>query len=315
MTLPFQLTDANWLSFSINGEDWAIRQSPFDKFTVKLNFARNHVARYPSPRSFVDEVHAGAERLVKNLVEPNDRQLKVFYSGGIDSEIALRALHRVKDRPSLLPIILHYSNGHNDAEVEAALRTCDELELKPYVVDHDMEHFVDSGRAYELALRYECSQLAYLSVLHHADVLGPYLMVMGGEILFQKHWVSGEGKWYYVYREDEDAATYRFSQFHGRPLVNEFFSYTPEMFLAWFEHPAVQEVFHNPYKLSMISSKNALLKELYFDPLGLTPNATVKKHGFENMLVLNEQVQAQIRGLFPPMQEFRIPISQLQRTL
>jgi hypothetical protein len=89
--------------------------------------------------------------------------------------------------------------------------------------------------------------------------------------------------WCHHFRENEDASAMRFSFKYNIPLVNEWFSYTPEMMLFFLEDPDVQNLINNPnYKITSVSSKNSILKNLY-------PEIRVKQktHGFERLLGFN----------------------------
>ena len=90
--------------------------------------------------------------------------------------------------------------------------------------------------------------------------------------------------WHYCFRENEDASAMRFSNLYNIPLVNEYFSYTPELLLYYLEHADIKSLISNKYnyKLSSVSSKNAILKKL-------VPEIRVRKktHGFEKLLAFN----------------------------
>jgi ABC-type dipeptide/oligopeptide/nickel transport system permease component len=107
---------------------------------------------------------------------------------------------------------------------------------------------------------------------------------MGGEALLTRAVSLDNSYWYYTFRENEDASAMRFSNQYNIPLVNEWFSYTPELLLYYLENPSIQELTTNRfnYKLTSVSSKNKILKRL-------CPYATPKKktHGFESLLAFN----------------------------
>jgi hypothetical protein len=90
--------------------------------------------------------------------------------------------------------------------------------------------------------------------------------------------------WYYTFRENEDASAMRFSNHYNIPLVNEWFSYTPELLLYYLENPKIQELVTDRfnYKLSSVSSKNKILRRLcpYIMP-------KKKTHGFESLIAFN----------------------------
>jgi hypothetical protein len=208
-------------------------------------------------------------------------------------------------------VTLEFPKSLNGEDVAIATNLCRALGVRQEIVTHDVVGFADDPLLTSMSQSLQCSQIAYLSVMRYVHWYEGDTIVMGGEILFQKHWnpATKEPDWYYVYREDEDAMTYRFSQHHSIPVINEYFSYTPELFYSWFNDPLVQEVFTNPYKLSMVSSKNRILTERYFKPQGIEPATTTKRHGYEQLLAFNELTQARLRSELIPPQDARIPIS------
>jgi hypothetical protein len=76
----------------------------------------------------------------------------------------------------------------------------------------------------------------------------------------------------------------RFSIKYNIPLVNEYFTYTPELVLHYLRDVHIRNLVSDPlnYKLSSVSTKNAVLKKL-------VPQIRVRKktHGFENLLGFN----------------------------
>jgi hypothetical protein len=107
--------------------------------------------------------------------------------------------------------------------------------------------------------------------------------VMGGEALLTRYVNLKNSYWYYTFRENEDASAMRFSFKYNIPLVNEWFSYTPEMMLFYLEDPDIQNLINNPnYKITSVSSKNIILKKLYPEI-----RSKQKTHGFERLLGFN----------------------------
>ena len=83
----------------------------------------------------------------------------------------------------------------------------------------------------------------------------------------------------------------RFSLKFNLPLVNEYFSYTPELLLYYLEDPDITNLVSTKYnyKLTSVSSKNAVLKKL-------VPEIRVRKktHGFERLLGFNFEAYRQL---------------------
>ena len=115
--------------------------------------------------------------------------------------------------------------------------------------------------------------------------------VMGGELLLRRNIGTDPSSWYYCLRENEDGSAMRFTDKYKLPLVNEWFSYTPELMLYYLEYPDIQTLVTTKYnyKLSSVTSKNGILKKL-------VPNIRVRKktHGFEKLLGFNFEAYRQL---------------------
>jgi hypothetical protein len=152
-------------------------------------------------------------------------------------------------------------------------------------------------------------------VCHHIKKLG-LPAVMGGELMLRRNINTDPSHWYFCFRENEDGCIMRFSMKYNIPVVNEFFSYTPELMLHYLTHPKIQSLVNTKYnyKLSSVTSKNAILKEL-------VPSLRKKSktHGFEKLLAFNFQTmrdfeKCQIKRLEPSLDgiEFNKTISLLK---
>ena len=151
----------------------------------------------------------------------------VMFSGGTDSEIVLRAFIHNGVTPRC--VFISFKNGYNHNDLINAQIVCQELGITVEIIEFDVKDFYNSGQASEFAAEIQCRQMAYLSVYHHIKKLG-VPAVMGGEMLMRRHiYRDKECDWYYTFRENEDASAMRFSLKYNLPLVNEWFSYTPEM--------------------------------------------------------------------------------------
>jgi hypothetical protein len=152
------------------------------------------------------------------------------------------------------------------------------------MIDFDVKEFYNSGEALWFSNQIDCSQITYLMIYYQVMKLTAPA-VMGGEMLLQRDSsLTSPSYWYHCFRENEDASAMRFSEKFKIPLVNEWFSYTPEMMLYYLEDFELQEVISDPSnkKLSSVSSKNTILKSLF-------PEIRTKKktHGFEKLLGFN----------------------------
>ena len=283
-------TYKNHLKYSIGGREYGYRETPIEKFVVSLGAVDPDQYR---TSSFEEELHRTAH-LVR---EDFGKDLILFLSGGTDSEIVLRNFIHNGFKPQCA--VIRFENGYNAGEVAEAEAIAMELGVKLHIIDFNVHNFFFSGEATEFGEQIQSTQLTYIMVYRSVMKLGAPA-VMGGEALLTRQVNLNDSYWYYTLRENEDASAMRFSHKFGVPLVNEWFSYTPELLLYWLENPLVKELVTNRYnyKLNSASSKNSILSTLY------KTRPKSKTHGFEKLLDFNQEVykelgRTQIKRLEP----------------
>lgn len=268
-------TKDNHLTYSIGGREYGYRETIYDKYQVSVG--KVDIERYTSS-SWVEEQYRTAHLVRHNL----GKDLVVMFSGGTDSEIVLRSFKHIGITPRV--IFIKFKDDYNIQDLHTGLAVARDIGVDVEIIDFDIIDFYKSGQAFEFASQIHCRQMAYLSVYHHILKLGAPA-VMGGELLLRRHVrLDSAGKWYYCFRENEDASAMRFSIKYNIPLVNEWFSYTPEMIAYYLGHQVTQSLIHNRFncKLSSVSTKNMALKS--FMPSVLDKKKT---HGFEKLLGFN----------------------------
>lgn len=253
---------------------------------------------------------------VQKLIADHGTKLALFYSGGSDSEVALRMLLEAGVKPEVH--IIQFAENLNWHEIHHAFDLCASLGIEPVVWHHDAIRYIKSEGYMHLATKYQCSQIAYLKVLEYARRVDRPV-IMGGEIYFQKHQLHDGGRvhadtaWYYIYREDEDGVTYRYSYDTGHPVINEFFTYTPNLLYSWMIHPSIKRIANNeePGKITLLSIKG----KVYQQELGIQLAAQKKFHGYEALTWVNRFVQQKMKALLPPMQTCKYEYNQLVNDL
>lgn len=244
--------------------------------------------------SWEEEFTIACELLVQNF----GPTFNVFYSGGFDSEILVRTLVKIGAKPIVHTIC--FTSGENKNETDNSVSVCLELGLTQKLWFHNVQEYIQNKEYLELGVKYSCSQIAYLTVLKYIEKCTDYPCLLGGEIYCQKHAKPSfsakplDYSWYYIYRENEDAVTYRYSNATGHPVINEIFSYTPELMKAWFELNTIKDIVSGKimHKLSLLSSKRLIFEEAYKTPT----TAKRKLHGYENLMWTNRMANLEIRS-------------------
>lgn len=271
----------NHLRYDIGERLFGFRENSTEKFQVSLGVIDPDHFRISNYRQ---ELRRTADSVYREL----GKDLVVLLSGGTDSEIVLRNFIEIGIKPKCVAI--RFTGGYNDHDINEAIEISKELDVKLDVIDFDIKEFYKSGNAIEFGKQIQCTQLAYLmSYFNILKLDAP--AVMGGEVLLSRHISAKESFWYYTFRENEDASAMRFSEKYNIPLVNEWFTYTPELILYYLENPIIKQLVTDRfnYKLTSVSTKNLILKQLY-----PTIRDKIKTHGFERLQGFNHESYREI---------------------
>lgn len=270
-------TLGNHLKYYINDRLYGWRETPYEKY--KLTVGKIDQNHYKSS-NWLNEQYRTADQIYKEF----GKDLVVMFSGGTDSEIVLRAFLKIGIKPRCC--FIKFKDDYNLDDLRQAEMTANELGLHLEVIEFDIINFYRSGEAFEFAGPIQCRQIAYLCVYFNILKLG-FPSVMGGEMLLRRHVTREGSKWYYTIRENEDASAMRFSIKYNIPLVNEWFSYTPEMMAYYLDQEKIKWLItekHN-YKLASVSTKNEILYSLMPDIIKKR-----KTHGYEKLMGFNGEV-------------------------
>ena len=274
-------TQNNHLTYTIGDRLFGHRETPYEKY--KVNVGRIDHDHYKTS-NWLEEQYRTADIISKEF----GKDLVVFFSGGTDSEIVLKSFLQIGIKPRA--VFIKFKNDYNIEDFKIAVAIAEELAIDLEVIEFDVKEFYRSGEAAEFATTLQCRQIAYLTVYYNILKLQAPA-VMGGEMLLRRHVTLTDSKWYYCIRENEDASAMRFSLKYNVPLVNEWFSYTPEMIGYYLEDPTIQWLITDRYnyKLASVTSKNRILRRLF-------PNITpkIKTTGYEQLLGFNGETYREL---------------------
>lgn len=275
-------TQNNHLHYTIGGRKFGHRMTPYEQYKVYAGKVDPVVYKNSSWRN----------ELVKtadSVYQEYGKDLILFLSGGTDSEIVLRNFLEIGVKPRC--VIIKFTNDYNLPDVLEGIEIAKQLDVKLDIIEFDVKDFYKSGQALDFSKQIDCTQITYLMVYYHIMKLNSPA-VMGGEMLLGRNVSRTSTFWYYCFRENEDASAMRFSEKFNIPIVNEWFSYTPEMMLYYLENLDIQQLMSDRfnYKLTSVSSKNLILSKLY-------PGIKMRKKttGFEKLMGFNSDTYRQLR--------------------
>ena len=239
--------------------------------------------------SFRAECLETARLIQQNAKEP----INVLFSGGIDSETALRSFHEagVPVRAS----ILKFKNNLNVHDYSWAVQTCEELQIPYRLFELDLHSFWNSPEALRYADETQCTSPQLIATMWLIDQCVGYCVLGSGENFLHDLGAESERPGWYLSEKEKIAAWYRHFIVRGRNGCPGFFQYTPELMLAWILDPLAVELWRRPAAshLDSISTKLRVYRQ-HFD-LRVRPKYT----GFEKVPDDDAAFRAKLKSRFP----------------
>jgi hypothetical protein len=217
----------NWLTWYYDGVERGKKTRPNSKYELKIKATINKPVK-----SYKEELLANARLIRDSFSEPFD----LLFSGGLDSEGILRCNHHLGIPTNVY--IFKYENNFNSFDVNHALRICNELNVKPKVIDFNLKHFFEND-AYDIwKIGYFKSpgRLPHLKMLEYLD----NIPIFGDGVpdwVYDKQW---------LYKIDEtNHSTTCYANTIGRTVLADWYEYSPEVILSHLQTSSMQQLINN----------------------------------------------------------------------
>jgi hypothetical protein len=233
-----------------------------DTFTVAVNSL---------PIKF-DNYYLESCKAAEEIYNLKQGKLYLMYSGGVDSEYALSVFLSLG--MEVTPVIVRMTPYYNAHDFKYASDFCDSKNLKPLIIDIDLNEFVNSGKILDIAKSMRSSVYHYSTTAYAISQLDGTVICGDGEAYINNQ----DGIWSVTMYEFDYALVnyYKDNNIHGTPHFNR---YTPEMMISFLTSKRMKELADNKHlgKLGSNSSKGIIYNESSNFNLTLRP----KYHGFE----------------------------------
>lgn len=238
----------NWLEWSYDDISFSPPSTEKSKFNLKLNSVKNLVIK-----SYYDELLNNASKIRDSFREP----INLFFSGGINSQIILRSYLDLK-----IPInvyIIKFNNDINLVDVTTAINICQSLNVRYQTIDFDLKSFFekDAESIYDRCFSLDPTKLILLKSTENINGVS----IFGtGEFYF----ISDNDTWRLKLTEENFKISTALERFN-RPIVSNWFYYSPELLLSFINHPKVNQLLNNEIlgKESSLSIRGTLHKEFW----------------------------------------------------
>ena len=282
-----ELTYKNHFRFGYNGVPWSSRADAGDHWFADYGPCER------APLDFGSECVATA----RTIASQAEQDIWVLFSGGIDSELVLRAFHAAGIR--VRAAILRFKHDLNVHDISYAVIACESLGVHYRFFDLDLESFLASDAALALADETRCLSPQLLPTMWCMGEVPGYPVLGSGDCYLVRRaaieTVSGHWKYRFtdsvaetpgawdLWEKEKIAAWYRYLLRYGKAGCAGFFQYTPELMLAFLREPEIAVCVGTAQACSSTPSKFPVYSR-YF-PLVARP----KYNGYERALHIDQK--------------------------
>ena len=257
----------NWISWSYDSDPkQTFKLSPDSKMTISVNPKIQHPLR-----SYRQEILDN----IQLIRDSYDGPLDLMFSGGGDSELALRCFRELGIPVNV--ITFRYTDGINRRELQQAVDICQDLNVQQTIIDLDLKKFYEN-EAYNIwttGYYLNAGRLAHMKMIEYLD--NTPLFCDG--VTQSPYAISRrpDGQWHFQFLEISFSLT-NYCNRIGRPAVSNVFDFSPRPLARFLQIPTVAGLFTNrlPNITDYSTIKYQLLNQLY---PGITHRN--KFHGFE----------------------------------
>lgn len=227
----------------------------------------------PFPSSY-DNYHKESLRAAEEIYDKKQGKLNLMYSGGVDSEYMLNVFLELG--MEFTPIVIRLSNDYNQHDLINAFAFCQSKNITPKIIDVDFDHFVNSGRLYDVAVSMKNCKFQRCVVADTILSLDGTVLCGEGEAYIRQ---MPRSKDWAVTIFEHDYAWVNHYKNHGIIGTPHFHRYTPEMMIAFLTDQRMKDLADNlvPGKEGSESSKWII----YNRHSGYNLKERNKYHGYE----------------------------------
>lgn len=244
-------TENNWVSWNYdNGPLYARSTSPSEKFNLVYKQTNEEIG------TMWEEAVKGAKSTLDFF--PNLKP-SIFFSGGVDSEVMLRAFLHIGAKPNVY--VVRYENDINLYDVSYAVAIANSLGVDIKIIDFNLEKFYEND-AEKVSEDAQCDRPRMLPQMMFADYVDGLPILCMADITWQRSDAdySKQGVWK-AWELEGDCSFDRYNILKGRTAIYQWGRWSPGIFLAqtkwkWF---------------------NRLISDGYIGKLG---NSSTKMDGF-----------------------------------
>lgn len=243
----------NWISWSYNGDPaQKFKLRPDSVMTISVNPAGTHALG-----SFRQEILNNMQLIRDSFSGPLD----LAFSGGGDSELALRCFHELGIPVNV--ISFRYNDDLNYLDLQRGQYICQGLNIKQTVIDIDLKQFYenDAHDLWTTGYYLNAGRLVHMKMLEYMDNTPLFCDgVIQSNIAISRY----HGEWCFRFKEISLSLA-NYCNRIGRPAVANVFDFSPRPLARFLQIPTIAGLFTNrlPDVTDYSMIKYQLLNQLY----------------------------------------------------
>lgn len=262
-------SENNWYQWQYGDETMFGRQTSNLPFRTYYNKTDNLIL------SFKEELHKAAKSTMDHY--PGLRP-SIFFSGGVDSELILRAYLDIGANPKVF--IVRYEDDLNIYDVSYAITICTILNVEYTLVDFNLQKFYEND-AEKVAEDAQIDRPRMLPHLKFTDCADGLIIVGHSDVRWYRPHDNYNKKATWIAQDFEhDIGCDKYNILHNRTAIYQWWKWTPGLVISYTKLNWFRKLINDEYygKLGINSTKLLGFREAYTD---LIPR--VKQTGFEKI--------------------------------
>jgi len=246
----------DWMSYSYNDVQFGKKIHNDDVFKIHIK-KENKIL----PLCYTEAIFNNARQIQDRFNQTQD----VLLSGGIDSEVIVRTNKLLGIKQNIFTFRLE--DGINARDVQYSIELCKSLGLKLNLIDFSLSKFIEQKA--EALYKQTLLPIGYLVRTEWFNYLDNLPIVGNAEQYWRRVFAedySIKSKWYYNCIEGDFSFSI-FSNFIGRPIIGEWYLYTPELMNSFHKTSIIKSILNDevPGKISTWSSRYKIFQSIWPD--------------------------------------------------
>lgn len=221
--------------------------------------------------------------VAEELYDIHGKNLILFLSGGVDSEVMLNSFVALKIKPKV--VVLKYEKNNNLHDINYIFRALSKYYISPTLIEVDVNYFY-KNKLIEFANKTLCSSPQMNLIMYHAYHTDGIPVLGTGENFLTRKFGKPE---VFDLEMEKESRLYSFFQKENRECIPAFFQYTPEQMVSFIQKEFVYKWAETAKKNNYFSSKKIKHEIIAEDfDIEMRPKLT----GFELMMDIDNEYRS-----------------------